>query len=384
MRFVEGSRAWLLLGLLLPVSVFSLCADAASFRGLDGSCAYSVSSDGSFAAGQTGVQACYWDADGTMIELDRLPGVFHSSACGISADGSVVVGWATIPNVASAFHWSAANGMVDLGRLPGASSNFSTEAMDISDDGLLIVGHSHSTLGVQAFRWVDLNGNGAVDPNETLDNQPEFGLGDLEGGLFFSEAFGVSSDGSVVVGYSISESGDEAFRWTAGGMRGLGDLPGGVFSSVARAVSGDGLVVVGESFSSLGGEAFRWTEATGMVGLGDLAGGDFSSQALGASGDGSVVVGCGRAEQGFRAFIWDETNGMRDLRDVLIGHGLADDLSGWELTSATDISADGLTIVGYGFYMGEQRAWIATIPEPASVLVIVLGAGLALTRRRRT
>src|SRR5262245_54599789 len=41
-------------------------------------------------------------------------------------------------------------------------------------------------------------------------------LGDLPGGLFLSRASGVSADGSVVVGESVSASGFEAFRWTPG------------------------------------------------------------------------------------------------------------------------------------------------------------------------
>jgi probable HAF family extracellular repeat protein len=69
-------------------------------------------------------------------------------------------------------------------------------------------------------------------------------LGDLPGGAFSSQARGVSADGSVVVGNSISASGLEAFRWTAaGGMIGLGDLPGS-FGSGASSVSADGAVVV--------------------------------------------------------------------------------------------------------------------------------------------
>ncbi|PHQ88682.1 MAG: HAF repeat/PEP-CTERM domain-containing protein, partial [Sulfurimonas sp.] len=64
------------------------------------------------------------------------------------------------------------------------------------------------------------------------------GLGDLAGGSFFSRAFSVSSDGSVVVGESTSASGLEAFRWTqTGGIVGLGDLTGGSFFSRARDVS---------------------------------------------------------------------------------------------------------------------------------------------------
>ena len=52
-------------------------------------------------------------------------------------------------------------------------------------------------------------------------------LGDLAGGDFHSGAFDVSGDGSTVVGYSSSASGDEAFVWDAtNGMQGLGTWPG--------------------------------------------------------------------------------------------------------------------------------------------------------------
>ena len=52
------------------------------------------------------------------------------------------------------------------------------------------------------------------------------GLGDLAGGSFFSSGWGVSGDGSVTVGQSMSEDGAEAFRWENGVMEGLGRPPG--------------------------------------------------------------------------------------------------------------------------------------------------------------
>lgn len=53
-------------------------------------------------------------------------------------------------------------------------------------------------------------------------------LGDLPGGAFDSMAIDVSDDGLVVVGKGSSSIGSEAIRWTEeGGMTGLGDLPGG-------------------------------------------------------------------------------------------------------------------------------------------------------------
>ena len=103
-------------------------------------------------------------------------------------------------------------------------------------------------------------------------------MGDITGGGFQSRAFGVSSDGSVVVGRGTSASGTEASLWTSGsGMVGLGDLAGGSFFSRAHGVSNDGSVVVGIATSASGNEAFRWTSGSGMVSLGDLAGGGTST-----------------------------------------------------------------------------------------------------------
>ena len=58
------------------------------------------------------------------------------------------------------------------------------------------------------------------------------------------------------------------------------------------------------------------------------------------------------------------------------------DLTGWQLMHATAISDDGLTIAGYGINPnGSKEPWMATIPEPCSILLLSLGA-LALRRRR--
>ncbi len=53
-------------------------------------------------------------------------------------------------------------------------------------------------------------------------------------------------------------------------FQGLGDLPGGSFSSIAYGISEDGSTVVGQGRSGSGNEAFRWTSGMGMLGLGDL------------------------------------------------------------------------------------------------------------------
>jgi probable HAF family extracellular repeat protein len=81
---------------------------------------------------------------------------------------------------------------------------------------------------------------GVAAPGQGLA-QTMTGLGDLPGGNFYSIAKGISADGSVIVGVSHSDKGQEAFRWTKnGGMQGVGDLQEGGFRSEASAVSADG------------------------------------------------------------------------------------------------------------------------------------------------
>jgi probable HAF family extracellular repeat protein len=72
-----------------------------------------------------------------------------------------------------------------------------------------------------------------------------------------SEAYGVSADGSVVVGYAYNAEGERrAFRWTAaGGMEDLNItyahlLTDGSVLLGARAISPDGRYIVGQGYNA--------------------------------------------------------------------------------------------------------------------------------------
>jgi probable HAF family extracellular repeat protein len=230
-----------------------------------------------------------------------------------------------------------------------------------------------STTFDEAFLWT---------PNSGM-----VGLGDLPGGEFGSGAGAVSRDGTFVVGGSWSESGHEAFRWDASrGLIGLGDLPGGDFFSQPDQISADGSVVVGASVSaeSLGQlTAFRWTEAEGMVSLGTLPGGGLTGEAVDVSADGSVIVGLALGVSGFEAFIWDQVHGMQSIQELLTNdYGL--DLEGGQLITATALSDDANTIVGWGYNpSGQSEAWLVSfVPEPGTTALLVAGL-LSLGRRHR-
>jgi probable HAF family extracellular repeat protein len=190
-----------------------------------------------------------------------------------------------------------------LTALPLPPGAFSANGYAVSADGSSVAGMSLGN-GHQAFRWTAAGG---IQP-----------LGTLIGPGGASEAFGISSDGSVVVGVSSSafpQPGgfldlNRAFRWTEVGMVSLGDLPGGSVYGWANAVSDDGAVIAGNSESAAGLEGFRWTEEEGMIGLG-LPPGWASASAYGLSADGSTIVGgLQKSGGGFGAFFWTEETGM--------------------------------------------------------------------------
>jgi probable HAF family extracellular repeat protein len=342
---------------------------------------FGVSGNGSVAVGGSVVAgsgfnqlfAAFASGDsGTFPIYDNTPNGVSGHALAASFSGDTIVGYADhgafSPDGIQAFVWTAANGPVEIGDLPGGANGVPhSYARAVSADGSLVACIGQSDNGDESFLYNVATG--AMTP-----------VGDLPGGTFGSYAYGMSRDGTTIVGVSYSTPGQQAFRWTqGGGIVSLGFLPTlptqSLFSS-AEAANQDGSVIVGESSSqNTGGngyEAFRWTQAGGMQPLGDLPGAAFQSWAYAVSADGNIVVGrgsvpgncgpfgCGSAGH---AFIWDATNGMRDLQDVLTSHGVP--LNGWVLTEARAISADGTVIVGNGTNpQGNFEGWIVTLGPP--------------------
>jgi probable HAF family extracellular repeat protein len=306
-----------------------------------------VSADGSAVVGtqRTNVDRAFrWTATTGMVDIGAFPGQDPNyrwrGATGVSADGSVIVGWSETfasPSGTKAFRWTPVGGMVNLGSLPGASDS---RAWAVSADGAVVVGNGSAATGYQgsAFRWTQAAGMTALGISGT--------------------ATAVSADGQVIVGWSQ----DGPFRWTeSGGTETLGlfdDMP-----TTPTALSTDGSVIVGLP-------GWRWTAATGMTDLG-------FGEPLGISGSGSIVVG--------GSYYWTQAGGLRFIRDVLEqDYGL--NTTGWGTLYATGISADGRTIIGYGEGPGpgQYTGWIATIPEPNSLALITTGLGLFVLKRNRS
>ncbi|KKL72756.1 hypothetical protein LCGC14_2081740 [marine sediment metagenome] len=348
--------------------------DLGDVPGRDGSNeALGVSADGSVVVGRTvrGGGSSYpfiWTEAAGMTVLASPGGNNIGEANAISDDGTVVVGFCDF----EPFRWTAQTGMVYLGSLPGGLD--SGKAYGMSADGTVVVGSSRIDWDYyRAFYWTQATD--MVDLGAPAADQHSF-------------AYAASADGAVIVGQHGSNlAGYGAFRWTAGtGRVDLGHLDDDSIYTAAMDVSADGTVVVGQSWGGLGQEAFRWTQAGGMIPLGDFPGGAYFSHAKAVSANGEVVVGRSADESSGAPFLWDSVNGLRDLTDILTDAGV--DLSDWDLLSAEAISGDsyetGYFIAGSAFNTdGTQKAFLALVPEPATLMLLSVGAVAALGRRRK-
>ena len=164
-----------------------------------------VSADGTVISGDgsADVQFCSghafrWTSNGagggTMQDLGHLPGQFatDSLAFGLSADGQVVVGSSQASNNDQAFRWTAAGGMQDIGFALTAGEGWS-EASAVNADGSVVVGWA-AVPEIHAFMWTPALGS--VDLNTYL---PTVGINLSDWLLKY--ATGVSADGRTIVGY---------------------------------------------------------------------------------------------------------------------------------------------------------------------------------------
>ena len=323
--------------------------------------AYGISADGTVVVGSSRSEggdetAFRWTLAEGIISLGGLDGPnFRSRATTVSSDGLTIFGFSDSErtNFYEPFRWTEAEGMIALSSLGG--EYFEGYAHDASADGTVVVGYSQNNIPAEfgAFRWTEAEGMIALSG---LEGQVPYE------NLFYSNAQAISADGKVVVGgrLNIINSQQEAFRWTLGeGMVSLGLLQGTNFSE-AYGVSADGAVVVGYSggwYNFEDREAFRWTMKEGMVGLGHLPGGK-GSQAYDVSPDGSIIVGRAGSQPGLHvAFRWAEQTGMQTVEDWLADYGIG--TNGLRLDSALAISENG-TIVGIATTAeGNSEAFLA-------------------------
>jgi uncharacterized membrane protein len=273
---------------------------------------------------------------GTVQITPELEGLYP--AVGVSADGTIVYG--------ESWRWTASGGYEDLlPRLRNSIGQQTDLIFGASDDGSVVTGIRGIYPGSSDLYLWRLD---AEEPR-LLPRDPAF----PDGYFYFNT---LSGDGLVVGGSARRfDADDPTVAETYAGVVISGGVPRLVTGEEAQAgvtdLSFDGGVAVGYVAEGPFLRAFRWTAADGAVTLDASGAGADSAYARAASADGSVVVGDALrfGEDRTFAWIWTRDRGVIDLRDELVANaGLGDSLAGWRLLVATDVSADGRTIVGQG------------------------------------
>jgi probable HAF family extracellular repeat protein len=299
-----------------------------------------------------------------QVSLGAQLGSTSSSITGLSFDGTVATG-----NYGSnrGFRYTAASGFTNLGTLNPSSNLAYTVANGISADGSVIVGSSVSTtVSLAGAPGLATHAYRWTAATGMVDITPGSGLN--------YAARAVSANGTTIVGTATipdfgTFSQTSAFRWTAAtGMTQLGALPAPGFPSfvVANAVDADGGVVVGMATTPTNAlHAVRW-DGLGAVAtdLGTLGGA--SSQARGVNADGTVIVGTSlNATNQSAAFRWTPA-GMSDLAGLLRSARV--NLGTIALLSADAVSADGRVIAASGTVGGDPvpHAFLVTYGGPAA------------------
>jgi uncharacterized membrane protein len=193
---------------------------------------------GSYAPLSTERQAYRWTASTGVIGIGYLPGGSFSIAEAANADGTVIVGQSSSGFYTEPFRWTSSGGMAPLQLVDGTQIN--GYANDVTADGSVVVGYGYFTNPYSdSFRWSEAGGLVKLDP-------PPGSLG--------SFASGVSNNGAIIVGSYETATGIAPFVWTAAqGMRDLQSLLvndygldlSGWKLTFGSGISSDGSVLVG-------------------------------------------------------------------------------------------------------------------------------------------
>lgn len=199
-------------------------------------------------------------------------------------------------------------------------------AYSTSFDGSVVAGYTPT----QYFYWTEATGLVTVG-----GNAPGNGIGgkaDIshDGTKFAGSFTNSATTFSEAAIYTIATA-----SWQTLGSNGPNS---GNETSAGWALSGDGNVAAGNSWISAGGaNAFQWTQAGGFLSLGTTVAGR-STRVDAASRDGSVLTGYQDSTSGFRqGAVWN--NGAQVLMFTP---------SGGAISGTSDISGDGMYVVGSG------------------------------------
>ena len=343
-----------------------------------------------FMAGILIISSEMLSAQTTAQFIDLGPG----GAAKVSNNGIYVCG-NNYP--APGFLWSESSGRINVG-------TGYTEAMGVSDNGKIAGRYLDPDL-------LDPNGHPTYRAGYYQNNMwnPLPGYYPILDSLSYTNADGISSDGSIIVGMEwVPGYKAEAIYWdSTGSINLLGRTGGGSSRAMDVAVTSNGFVIAGWDGVQAGADrrAFYWDPQPHFIGAYDST--YPAGQSNGLNSDGSKIVGGSVGAP----FVWSEPTGLEWLtlnylnyasyakdisdNDIVVGYvsigvgnyqgfikrpGWSDimffkdylidslgitGISDWYFPFVNSISADGLTIAGTAYPLnGGPNAYVVKIDNP--------------------
>jgi hypothetical protein len=274
----------------------------------------------------------------------------------LSADGSTFIANVHPYGDSEAQRWTLAGGLDALPGIPDAGGR--SYARDISADGSVIVGYAMAGSAILPVIW-------SADRVEAVDT--------LVNNALSARALAVSADGSTMVGLtsedaeaSLGSAVLDIFRWTeADGMVAIGAaLPPGIWGDGERLmVNEDGRVVAGTLNLEAGFDypgAFRWSQAEGLTYL-RPGGASYLSISTSMDATGDVIVGMLDDWSSGPTFVWEAGTGAVELATRLEDAGVS--IEGWAFEGAAEVSGDGRVVAGIGLCGGTPAVYRAVLDD---------------------
>lgn len=340
--------------------------------------ATSVSDNGQFVGGHIdgtapGLTPVIWD--GTTANVLDTPSGFNEGAYvnDISGDGQSAVAISPGPNGFRGIRWDSSGTPHVFDDTPfGTHTSLNT----INYDGTAAGGFVNQTF----FPEVESDAAIWTQSGGTQN------LGDLSGGLRYANLIGVTNDGSQFVGFA-SDMLQRPVTWDEdNGFTVLQSVSEGSGAGSAMNIAHNGGSIVGR-LEVDGTLLPAYWDDEGNASTINLWDGYEVGEAVAVSDDGSIIIGTWRetemsSENESLAFIMNAGGDAQPLQDVLMDQYDVN-LDGWTLNQITDITPDGMTMVGTGLNPeGNLEAFKIVIPAPGSIALLGV-AGLAGRRRRR-
>jgi|GEM_PF-556765 len=299
----------------INVPIFRWDVNAGTFETIGGSLVgnASISDDGSRIAanlvGVDGINRAAIYQNGAWTALPASPGavpcgnsgsgLLVTSTYDISGDGSTVVGLSygtggCSTSTIRGFKWTAAGGTVQLPKADSFSR--AGRANSVNYDGSVIVG------------WDDAS-NGQRRGEQWRNGVPSL---IKKNNLSVAEALEVSRDGLSIVGLSSSVTNFNAWMWTqSGGVQNLGAQPNQT-GALASAVNDDASVIVGRSTDLNAGtttpilwtSGLHWTDLNQFLGAqGVVTSGIELSLPMSMTPDGRTITGFASSRIGYLGWV---------------------------------------------------------------------------------